>query len=570
MNETTIRKALPIGVESFEDFCTDYYYYVDKTPFIRELLDKKAKVNLFTRPRRFGKTLMLSTLQYYFEKAYDWRGNPRDYKHLFEGTAIMKAGETYTRHMGQYPVISLTLKSGRQTTLESCFSMLRTAIAGEFRRHNFIDGSGCLIPREEKMFRSLRDEEADISEYKKSLRFLSECLERYYGRNVIILIDEYDVPLENAFSCGFYPEMVDFIRELLGNALKTNPHLYFAVLTGCLRISKESIFTGLNNLDVQSILSMDYGEYFGFTEAEVAAMCRYYQLEDKLDELKDWYDGYTFAGVNVYNPWSTIKYVRDHVSKHDAYPVSYWANTSSNSIVRDLILRADDETRGEIEHLIAGGTICKPIHEDITYDEVYKTMDNLWNFMFFTGYFKQVGIQFDEMFKKAYASLTIPNGEVEYIFREKVTGWFQEKVQETDRSTLFSALTGEDAAAFEKELADLLVQTISFYDFQENFYHGFVAGVLTGMKGYMVRSNREAGYGRSDLFVKPVRRDRTAYVLEFKIADSIPDLIPKAEEAIAQIEARNYAQELYDDGYIEVHKYGISFFKKNCHVTFAD
>lgn len=328
---------LPIGYENFKKLISEDYYYVDKTLFIKELLDNKTMVNLFTRPRRFGKTLTLSMLKYFFEDGYDLRGNKEDYKHLFDGMKIMEAGERYTKHMGKYPVISLTLKSGKQSTLESSMKLLRRTLANEFRRHRYILKSEYLMEDEKETFMKYLREELEPYEYKDSLNFLCMCLKMATGKDVIVLLDEYDVPLEGAYEYGFYKEMVDFIRELFGSTLKTNDNLYFAVITGCLRISKESIFTGLNNLDINSIMSVNYGEYFGFTDEEVQKICADYHLEHKYEELKEWYNGYYFGEANVYNPWSTIKYIKDHMFKEDAFPVSYWANTSSNSIVRTLI-----------------------------------------------------------------------------------------------------------------------------------------------------------------------------------------------------------------------------------------
>ena len=559
------KKPLPIGVENFEKLLNEEYYYVDKTLLVKEVLDMKSDVNLFTRPRRFGKTLALSMLQYYFEEAYDRRGNKKDNSYLFEDMLILKEGTRYTRHMGQYPVISLTLKSGKQSTFDSCMSSLIFNIADEYDRHSFILKDNVLNEVDKKMYEGFMNREKSPKEYKESLKFLCKCLEKWYGKKVIILLDEYDVPLEGAYHYGFYDEMVDFIRGLFEAAFKTNNSLYFAVITGCLRISKESIFTGLNNLDINSILSVNYGEYFGFTDREVQEMCAYYELEDKYDEMKEWYNGYIFGEANVYNPWSCIKYIKDHVTKRDAFPEAYWVNTSSNSIVKELIYRADDVIKKEVEKLIEWGTITIPVHEDITYDEVYDSMDNLWNFMFFTGYFRKVDEHFE--IPQRYVTLRIPNWEVNYIFRDKVLRWFEEKVKETDRSLLFSSLVEGDTEVFTEELGKLLKSTISFNDYYENFYHGFVTGVLTGMKGYAVMSNREGGNGRSDLYVMPVSRRDTAMVIEFKIAASIADLENAAEKAIQQIIDKNYEQYLYDDGYIKTKRVGIAFFKKDCLVV---
>ena len=557
-----MNQPLPIGIEDFQMLCSEEYYYIDKTIMIKELLDRKASVNLFTRPRRFGKTLTLSMLQYYFEDAYDKRGNKKDYSYLFADKAIAGAGEKYKRHMGQYPVISLTLKSGKQANFEDCMRALKSNLADEFSRHRYILQDSVMTEKERVVFESYMNREASNGEYKDSLKFLCKCLEDWHGKKVIVLLDEYDVPLEGAYHYGFYDEMVDFIRGLFEATLKTNNSLYFAVITGCLRISKESIFTGLNNLEINSILTVDYGEYFGFTEPEVMKMCQDYGLEDKFQEMKDWYNGYLFGKTNVYNPWSCIRYIKTHVSQRDAYPEAYWVNTSSNSIVRDLIERADDSQKQVIEDLIAGGEITIPVHEDITYDEVYKSEDNLWNFMFFTGYFRKVGEHFEDTQK--YITIKIPNMEVKHIYKEKVLNWFQEKTKETDRTALFTAIVNGDTEGFTRELKGLLMQTISFHDAYESFYHGFVAGVLTGMKGYIIKSNREGGKGRSDIFIAPVDKEKEAYVLEFKIANSLQEMPDKAKEAIQQIIDRQYEQELLDLGYIKVKRYGIAFFSKNC------
>ena len=558
-------KPLPIGYENFQKLRSEDYYYVDKTLFIKEFLDKKAMVNLFTRPRRFGKTLTLSMLQYFFEDAYDFKGNKEDYRGLFEGLKIMEAGERYTRHMGQYPVISLTLKSGKQSTFENSMELLRTNLADEFRRHRYLLKSEDLPEDEKEVFTKYMREEYEPYQYMDSLKFLSRCLNMVSGKEVIVLLDEYDVPLEGAYHYGFYDQMIDFIRELFSSTVKTNNSLYFAVITGCLRISKESIFTGLNNLDINSIMSMGYGEYFGFTEGEVQRACRDYQLEEKYKELKDWYNGYYFGEANVYNPWSTILYIRDHALKIDAFPMSYWANTSSNSIVRTLIDKADREVKDEIENLIAGGSIEKPVHEDITYAEIDESMDNLWNFMFFTGYFKKTAARFEDV--QTYVTMKIPNQEVMYIFKNKIRGWFEEKLKKRDPGKLFEAVVSKDAGKLKEELDTMLYTSISFHDYYENFYHGFLAGVLYGMEKYVVKSNRESGNGRTDLWLKPATAEKPAYVFEFKIAKARDQLQKKAEEALAQIHERKYDQELWNDGYKNIVKYGISFYEKDCFVV---
>ena len=556
-------KPLPIGIDNFEKLITRGYYFIDKTMLIAELLDKKGDVNLFTRPRRFGKTLNMSMLQYFFEDARNDEGEKQDNTYLFDGLRIMDEGETYLSHMGQYPVINLTLKGGKQPDFELAYTMLKRQIAYEYKRHRFILTNEGLAEDKERYLQIMR-EQADRNSYIDSLQFLSQCLEKYYGKKAIILIDEYDVPLENAHMRGFYTEMVDFIRSLFESSLKTNSSLEFAVITGCLRISKESTFTGMNNLKIISILSKQYDEYFGFTDAEVQKICEDYRMPHKFELFKEWYNGYLFGDANVYNPWSVIQLMDDLCEDENQYPKAYWANTSSNSIVRKLIEMADEDTKTEIEELIEGKTIEKPIHEDITYDEIYATMDNLWNFMFFTGYFRNVGEHVDSRTKQQYVHLTIPNEEVRYIFRTKILSWFDEKVKAKDRSKLFNALVNLDVPTMEEEIIDMLLETISFNDAYESFYHGFLTGILSGMKGYIVKSNREGGSGRSDLFIKPVTRRKPAYVLAFKVADKFNQLDKKADEALKQIADRKYAQELEDDGYAVVHRYGIAFCGKDC------
>ena len=562
-------KPLPIGVDNFEKLITRGYYYIDKTLLIRDILDKKADVNLFTRPRRFGKTLNMSMLQYFFEDATEYNGEKKDNRYLFDGLKIMDAGEKYLNCMGKYPVISLSLKSAKQPDFEMAYAMLARQIAEEYKRHYFIL-QGDMLQADRERYEKIVAETAQKKDFADSLKFLSQCMEKYYGRKVIILIDEYDVPLENAYERNFYPEMTDFIRSLFESALKTNSSLEFAVITGCLRISKESIFTGMNNLKIISILNEQYDEYFGFTEKEVMKMCKDYQMPQKYDIIREWYNGYVFGNVNVYNPWSLIQFVDDLQSSIDRYPSSYWANTNSNSIVRKLIELADEEIKGEIEGLIEGRTLIKPIHEDIKYDEVYRTMDNLWNFMFFTGYFRKVRAWMDEGTKQQYVELAIPNEEVRYIFRNKVLTWFHEKVDETDRTGLFTAIINKDVQKMEEELSDMLLETISFNDAYESFYHGFIAGVLTGMKGYIVKSNREGGRGRSDIFIKPLTRRKAAFVIEFKIAEKFDELDRRAGDALKQIEERGYARELNDDGYGQVIRYGIAFHGKDCLVKLGE
>ena len=557
-------KPLPIGIDNFEMLITRGYYFIDKSLLIKDLIDNKASVNLFTRPRRFGKTLNMSMIQYFFEdERNEFDSTKKDNSYLFEGMNIMNAGEVYTSHMGQYPVINLSLKCGKQPTFERAFEEIKKQIANEYDRHKFILNDEKLADKKDRYLR-ISNVEGNISDYSNSIQFLSQCLEKYYNKKAIILIDEYDVPLENAFFEGFYKEMVSFIRSLFESALKTNSSLEFAVMTGCLRISRESIFTGLNNLEIISILNKSYDEYFGFTNDDVKKICKDYKIENKYELIKEWYNGYIFGDANVYNPWSVVRFVKDLKIDINEYPSSYWANTSSNSIVKSLIDRADDEIKSEIEDLIEGKTIEKPVHEDITYDEVYDSMDNLYNFMFFTGYFKKVAERIDENTKQKYIELKIPNEEVKYIFRTKILKWFEQNIKTKDFTNMYTAIINKDSENFEEELADMLLETISFNDAYENFYHGFVTGILSNMKGYIVKSNRESGNGRSDIFIKPVSRRKTAVILELKVAKTFDDLEKRADDALKQIEEKKYELELRDDGYKNIIKYGISFFKKDC------
>ncbi len=551
-------KPLPIGIENFEEMINKEYYYVDKTLFIKELLDKMGKVNLYTRPRRFGKTLLLSMLKSYF----DIEGDAK----VFDGLKIMDAGDRYTSHMNKYHVISLTLKSAKQNSFESAMRMLRTEFVREFDKNAYVLESNKIDDRDKELFIRLKSGKADYSEYKITLKLLCECIFKATGTKPIILIDEYDVPLQSAYYNGYYDEMIDFMRSLFEGAFKTNDYLEFAVITGCLRISKESIFTGLNNLKINSILADNYDEFFGFTEEEVKEMLSIYNLDVKYAEVKNWYNGYVFGSANVYNPWSSIMYVDDHVANINRLPVSYWANTSSNSIIKDLIECADDIVKSEIEGLIAGETIEKPVHEDITYGEIHESQDNLWNFLFFTGYLKKVSERFDDDTKNTFLTLKIPNWEVEYIYREKILSWFQKKVKETDRTRLFNALVNFDAKTFETEMGKLLRQSISFNDYYENFYHGFLVGILMGMDGYIVKSNREGGQGRSDIFVKPLDMSNPGIVIEIKVADSMRNIEEKAKEANAQIIEKGYEDELLCEGFLETRRIGVAFFKKNCKV----
>jgi len=554
-------KPLPIGIDNFEMLITRGYYFIDKTLLIKDLIDNKAAVNLFTRPRRFGKTLNMSMLQYFFENT------TKDNSYLFEGLNIMNTGGKYTSHMGQYPVINLSLKSAKQPTFELAYISIRRRIAEEYKRHEYILEHKELKHEKERYLKILK-EQGEEGDYIDSLYFLSECLEKYHNKKVIILIDEYDVPLENAFFEGFYDRMIKFIRSLFESALKTNSSLEFSVITGCLRISKESIFTGLNNLNIISILNDRYAEYFGFSDDEVKELTKYYNMEEKYQLIKEWYNGYIFGHINVYNPWSVIKFIFDLLANINVFPSSYWANTSSNSIVKSLIEKADDETKAEIETLIEGKTIEKSIHEDITYDEVYDNMDNLYNFMFFTGYFKKINERIED--DTRYLELAIPNKEIKYIFREKVLKWFNAKIKAADLSKVYTSVLKGDVEVFQTEINRLLRKTISFNDAYENFYHGFVVGVLSGIDGYIVKANREAGDGRSDIYIRPLSIFQRAVIIEIKVCDKPKELFTKCDKALEQIEKMKYEEELNEEGYEDIIKYGMAFYRKDCLIKVKD
>ena len=558
------QKPLPIGIDNFEKLITRGYYFVDKTLLIKDLLDNKADVNLFTRPRRFGKTLNIGMLQYYFEDRRDeFTGEKIDNSYLFEGLNIKAEGEKYTKDMGKYPVINLSLKSAKQRSLDLAFQCIREEISNEFKRHKYIIESD-VLKAEKEHFMKIVNNDKDMSLYITALKFLSNCLNKYHNEKVIILIDEYDVPLENAFFEGFYNEMISFIRSLFESALKTNSSLEFSVITGCLRISKESIFTGLNNLKIISILDDRYAEHFGFTDEEVVKICDDYNMQHKYETIKQWFNGYIFGETNVYNPWSVMQYVDDLKANINKLPKSYWANTSSNSIVKSLIERADDITKGEIEALIEGKTIEKPVHEDITYEDVYDNLDNLWNFMFFTGYFKKISERMDENTQENFVELAIPNLEVKYIFRTKILKWFNEKIKSEDLSILYTSIINGEVDVFQKEVNRLLKKTISFNDAYENFYHGFMIGLLSHMDGYIVKSNRETGDGRCDIYIKPLSIFDKAVIIEMKVCDKPKELFTKPQDALQQIEDKKYAYELNESGYEDIIKYGMAFYRKDC------
>ncbi|HIX76361.1 MAG TPA: ATP-binding protein [Candidatus Fusicatenibacter merdavium] len=549
-------KPLPVGVDNFEKLVTKGYYFVDKTLLIRDLLDMKGEVNLFTRPRRFGKTLNMSMLRYFFEM-------DEDNRELFAGTKIMSAGEKYLKWIGQFPVISLSLKSMKQPNWELAFEMLKKVIGEEYSRHwKTVETSGRLSDADRERYRRIRDLKGTDADYADALKYLSDCLYVCTGRKTIILIDEYDVPLENAYFAGFYDRIISLIRSLFESALKTNENLEFALVTGCLRISRESIFTGLNNLNVLSITGEDYAEYFGFTQDEVEAMLKFYGLEMNLKTVQQWYDGYQFGSTEVYNPWSVINYVQSCRMNKNAFARPYWSNTSSNSIVRTLVEKADLSVKQEIETLIEGKTITKPIHEDITYEDMDSTQDNLWNFLFFTGYLKKIREQ--QVGETIYMEMAIPNSEVRYIYKNTVLRWFEEKMDKKELSPLYESILSGDAKKMAEILSENLMETISFYDYQESYYHGFLTGMLKNIGSYIVLSNRESGNGRPDMILKYPSVRGKAVIIEIKVSETYRDLEKKCDEALRQIEEQKYDEALRQEGYQNIMKYGVAFYRKEC------
>lgn len=561
-----MKKALPIGVDNFEKLITGNYYYVDKTILIKELSDLKGEVNLFTRPRRFGKTLNLSMLRYFFEDTGNSEQNTRNAA-LFKGLKIMDAGDSYISQMGKFPVINLTLKSAKQTTFESAYYKIKEEIAEEFRRHDFLLQASVFSATEKQMFQELMDQKAPYDAYSGSLKFLSKCLYKATGEKTIILLDEYDVPLENSYFSGFYDEMVSFIRSLFESALKTNECLQFAVITGCLRISKESIFTGLNHLNIISVMDKRFSEHFGFTKQEVQSSMSYYEREERFSDMKKWYDGYLFGDTEVYNPWSVIKFLYDLNADKNAFPKPYWINTSSNEIIKNMISRADRETKGQIETLLDGNSLDIQVHEEITYEDMNENGEALWNFLYFTGYLTKDSEYFKE--SSIFLKLRIPNVEIKTIYQNTILNWFRTRIKKQNFQDLYQAMEGGNAGKMEEILGEQLVSTISFYDNAENFYHGFLAGILSQSENYMVKSNRESGNGRSDLMVKSPSLRGRSFIIEVKVSNCIDALEADAKRAVKQIYEQGYMNELRAEGYRRTDCYGISFYRKDCAVYYG-
>ncbi len=560
------KQKLPIGIEDFKEIRTDGYYYVDKTNLIKELLIKRGKVNLFTRPRRFGKSLNMSMLKHFFEIGCD--------KTIFEGLNITGERELCESYMGKYPVVSVSLKDVDGLNFASAFDSLRRIIVVEAMRFSFLEESSKLDVAEKEEYKALLKREhgelaMSADTLKASLQTLTKLLEKHYGCQVILLIDEYDVPLDKSFHAGYYNEMIDLIRNMLSKVLKSNTSLKFSVLTGCLRISKESIFTGLNNLKVFSIMDVQFDEYFGFTDDEVKEMLEYYDLLDKFDMVKEWYDGYRFGNVSVYCPWDVIMYGYDLRTDSDMKPKAYWINTSSNSIVKRFIYRASKSTQKEIEKLIAGEAIWKEIHQDLTYNELDKTIDHLWSVLFMTGYLTQMEKKDDGKYL-----ISIPNKEIRQIFIRQVKEWFSE-ITVVDMSSIHmfaNAFKTGDVETIENMFHAYLKKAISIRDTsvakpkKENFYHGILLGLFAPMGDWLISSNAESGDGYSDILIET--EDETGIIIEVKYGEK-GKLDEACMEALQQIEDRKYVEKLEDDGMEKILKYGIGCYKKRCKVILA-
>ena len=557
-------KRISTGIENFKELLDNNYYYVDKTSLIEDVLSDK--VMLYTRPRRFGKTLNLSMLYYFFSN------KEKENSYLFEGLNISKDKEIL-KHQNQYPVIFLTLKDMNNNNFQSQIYIFASLIANIIDIYTEIKNSDTISQRERKLLDIYQNAEADIDDLKISLKILSQCLYKHYQQRVIILIDEYDVPLQSAYNNGYYDEMVDFLRSIFSSALKTNDALERGILTGCLRIAKESIFTGLNNFTVRSITSQYACDCFGFTQEEIDDLLDYYDLINKRDEIKDWYDGYLFDKTEIYNPWSVLNYIKELLGDKDFHAISFWANTSSNDLVRQYIENATMKMKEEFEELINGKSIIKKITPELTYREMnFKSSkdmnDNVYSFLLFTGYLKikEKVYENNELVEDTY-KLVIPNKEVKKIYENIFIKWFREYQNERD-SNFIDALIQEDVIKANSILQDVLLQSISYYDNYESFYHGFMVGFLNA-DGYEVKSNRESGEGRFDLAVLPYSILNTAIVIECKHSNSIKELRKDSKEASNQIIEKRYIEGLRDEGYENVIGYGISFYKKQCIITKA-
>lgn len=551
-----VSKKLPVGIENFEEMRKEEFYYVDKTGLIIDLMNGWSKVNLFTRPRRFGKTLNMSMLKSFFEIGGD--------KSIFDGLVVSNDKVICDRFMGQYPVVFISLKGVDGLDFKTAYEALCQIIVDEAARLRFLVDSDKIADDEKKFLEKLINERYDASDIRKSLQMLCRLLEKHYGQKAILLIDEYDVPLDKAFYHGYYTQMIDVIRAMFGAALKTNDSLFMAVLTGCLRVSKESIFTGLNNLKVLSISNVKYNEYFGFTDAEVRKMLEDYGLESHYEDIHDWYDGYRFGKREVYCPWDVINYCDDLCADERVQPKAYWINTSGNDMVRRLISKGTDgTTQLEIERLIAGETITKTLNENLTHNEIDANIENIWSLLYMTGYLTSVGYPNGRQYE-----LRIPNKEVRQIYMDQVLDWFKDKTRaESEKLVgLYEAFETGNADMIKEYLDEQLLDTVSYYDAHESFYHGFLLALLSTCANWRVSSNIETGKGRSDVVVE--RKDRKiGFVVEVKDVKDYDKLDAMCDAAMKQIEARDYTAILRRYRVKTIWTYGIAFWEKECRVV---
>ena len=549
---------IPVGISDFTKIREQGYYYVDKTGLISELLEDIAEVTLITRPRRFGKTMGMSMLANFFDIR-------KDSQAMFEGLEISKNEALCSEWMNQWPVLFVSFKDIDGLTFASAKGMLLERLANLFKAHRYLTLSERIDPDDAKIFKKLSDlvnGHPTDAMLKTAISLLMQMMRDHYGKPVILLIDEYDVPIAKASANGYYAEMLEIIRGMLSTALKDNAALRFAVITGCLRIAKESIFTGTNNFVSDTISSSHLNEYFGFTQADVNQILRDADLTDQAETVKTWYDGYHFGDLDVYCPWDVMNYLRDLQRDPKAKPASYWKNTSDNAIIRSFIDYAEGNIAEKLETLMSGGCIVQKIREDLTYDYLHSSEENLWSILYATGYLTQVREDaMTETLPQSTAALMIPNAEIREIFETTVQDWFTDTAKEEDRKTLFDAVWSGDTETLTNEMNKLLRKTISYHDYKEDFYHAFLAGIFSGA-GYSVKSNQEHGEGRSDVLVKNPRNARIA-IFEAKYAKKLGDLEPCCEAALQQIDKRQYATEFEDD-YDSIRCYGIAFYKKRC------
>ena len=557
---TNGKKRIPIGYEDFKQLIDSGFYYVDKSMLIYELLHSGGQNNLITRPRRFGKTLNFSMLKYFFDI------NEKDNAYLFDGLKISEHYEELDMYRNTHPVITLSLKCAKQGNYREALRGLKYEIQRQFINNKFILDSDKLADEYKDEYKKILSMDEDAV-WSNSIQLLSICLKQYYGTKTIILIDEYDVPLEDAYFSGYYDEMVRFIRSLFESALKTNSALEFSVITGCLRISKESIFTGLNNLAVNSILSNKYSESFGFVQYEVDELMEYYNIEEKSQLMKKWYDGYLFGKSEVYNPWSVLNQVKEWSEDKDISAIPWWTNTSSNNIIRTLVSQADNETKDIIENLIHGGSVETVLKETVTYGDLTENNENIWSFLFFTGYLKiKEVVKIGEVIgEPTIYSLVIPNLEIKSCYTDIIIQYFEIYKKAINKDNLYKALLGRNAQDFAEQITDLLRKTISYYDSTESFYHGLISGLLSGNVYYKVESNRETGDGRSDLALYQQDVAQNAVILEFKVCGKNETADEAAKRALKQINDRDYASKAREDGYKNIIKYGVAFKGKMCY-----